>query len=172
MQASEQKAGINKMAITDTRAVFFGDNRYLRIVQQPRGKPEYVSTQKDALTSFQLASRFGSLGLLAHNFQAGKYFTELHLGDTLQLMDGSGNSQPFTVRQIKRFQALLPHSARSRFVDLETLERLGAAEVFKQVYKGDGNRVVLQTCIAEGNEKEWGRLFIICEPQEVTPDGA
>lgn len=166
MDNEKKVSAAPKMPISDTRAVFFGDDHYLRIVEQPRGKPEYVATRKDTLTNFQLASRYGSLGLLAHNFEAGKYFQELKIGDALRLMDGSGNSIPYCVKYIKRYQALSPRSPRSKFVDLETMEKLGAADVFKRVYMGDGTKVVLQTCIAEGKEEEWGRLFVICEPQK------
>lgn len=152
-----------KKPIIDVNGVYFGENRFLRVVNQPSGRPEFVSEISGVATNFQLASRYGNIGLIAHNFLGGKYFSSLNVGDTLYVMNGYRQRQPYRVSRIHRYQALNPHSPRSDFIDLETNLYYNVNEVFKRVYTGS-HHLILQTCIEKGNMKEWGRLFIIALP--------
>jgi hypothetical protein len=151
-----------KKPLEDVSGVYLGDNRYLRIVQQPRGRPEFVSGMSGVATSFQLASQYGTIGLIAHNFLGGRFFLESKVGDEIHVLDGFGRSRCYRVINIRQFQALEPRSPRSRFIDLDTHQTCTASEVFKEIYTGE-HHLVLQTCIEKGQIKEWGRQFVIAE---------
>jgi hypothetical protein len=158
----------SKKPLEDVSGVYLGDNRYLRIVQQPRGRPEFVSGMSGVATSFQLASQYGTIGLIAHNFLGGKFFLESKVGDEIHVLDGWGRSRCYRVISIRQFQALEPRSPRSQFIDLETYQTSSASEVFKEIYTGE-HHLVLQTCIEKGQIKEWGRQFVIAEPVNNQP---
>jgi hypothetical protein len=154
------------------RGVYARDGFALPVLQQPRENPGYVSGAEDVVTEFALASRYGSIGLLAHNHLAGKYFSSLGLGSQIQLIYGDGQVENFLVTRILRYQAISPTSPYTSFVDLESGETLTVNQVFTRVYTG-GRHLTFQTCIAQGGELSWGRLFIIAEPlPDYSDDGA
>ena len=153
----------SKKPLEDVSGVYLGDNRYLRVVQQPGGRPEYVSGISGVATSFQLASRYGTIGLIAHNYLGGRFFLDIKEGDVVHVLDGHGRSRRYQVTRIRQFQALEPRSPRSRFIDLETHQTQTASEVFKEIYTGE-HHLVLQTCIEKSRIKEWGRQFVIAMP--------
>jgi len=160
----------SKRPLEDVSGVYLGDDRYLRVVQQPGGQPEYVSGISGVATSFQLASRYGTIGLIAHNYLGGRFFLDVKEGDDVHVLDGNGRSRRYKVTSIRQFQALEPRSPRSRFIDLETHETQTASEVFKEIYTGE-HHLVLQTCIAAHGDESWGRLFIIAELVPPEPPG-
>ena len=143
--------------------VYLGDNHYLRVVQQPSGRPEFVSGVSGVATSFQLASSYGTIGLIAHNYLGGRFFLDVKEGDDIHVLDGYGRSRCYRVMRIRQFQALEPRSPRSRFIDLDTHQTATASEIFREIYTGE-HHLVLQTCIEKGQIKEWGRQFVIAEP--------
>jgi hypothetical protein len=154
---------VPKKPIEDVNGLFLDSGHFMRVVEQPSGHPEYVSGISNVATRFSLPTRYGNVGLIAHNFLSGKYFLELQPGDFLYLMDGYGKRRRYLVKSIQRYQALQPRSPRSNFINLDTQEFCSASEVFKRVYMGN-HRVVLQTCIQKGSIEEWGRHFVIAEP--------
>jgi hypothetical protein len=136
----------------------------LRVVYQPASNPGFVSTEDNVATYFMVPwEKAGNHGLLAHNYLAGRYFFNLKVGDIIQLVFGDGYYMDFEISEIKEFQALQPDSPYSNFIDLTTGEQLTVNDVFVEVYMGDFH-TTLQTCIANGNESEWGRLFTIAPP--------
>jgi hypothetical protein len=136
----------------------------LPIVQQPSGKPAFVSTLPNAVTQFDMASQYGTLGLLAHNTLAGAKFSGLEQGQFLTIVHGNGQIDYYRISAIERYQALSPNSPTSDFVDAAgNGARMDVTTLFNHVY-GPGNRLVLQTCIAANGELSWGRMFIIAEP--------
>jgi hypothetical protein len=159
-----RKAFAPKRTFGDVSGVYLGNERYLRVIQQPAGKPEYVSSISGVATHFQLAERHGNIGLLAHNYLGGRYFLDLKIGDDIYLMDGHRRTMRYRVARMYHYQALDPRSPRSQFIDLETRQVNSASDVFKRVYTGS-HHLVLQTCIQKGYIKEWGRVFIIAEPK-------
>jgi hypothetical protein len=159
-----------KKPLDGINGVFFGGNHFLRVVNQPEGRPEYVSDVSNAVTSFQLASNYGNIGLIAHNYLSGQYFDDLKLGDHIYTMNGFRQQRIYQVTSIRRFQALNPRSARSDFIDLDTRQRLTVNDVFRQIYTGE-HHLTLQTCIQRGGNREWGRLFIIAKPIFTIPQG-
>lgn len=146
------------------RGIYAQSHFAYQVIQQPSGQPGYVSAIAGVVTQFGLATSYGSTGLLAHNFAAGAQFDELEVGDVLYLVLGNGTYSRFVVTELQQYQALSPDSATSQFIDLSTRVEISASQLFTQVYAVP-NRLVLQTCIQNGNEDSWGRLFVIAEPE-------
>lgn len=145
------------------RGIYIPDILAAPVVQQPLGHNEFVSPRQNVLTQFDLAAQFGSTGLLAHNNLAGAGFSLLTLDQKIFLVYGDGRVQTFVITEILRFQALDPDNPSSKFVDVSNNSALKAAELFSKVYQREG-QVIFQTCIANGDELNWGRLFVIAEP--------
>ncbi|NPV85736.1 MAG: hypothetical protein HPY45_06975 [Anaerolineae bacterium] len=136
----------------------------LRVVQQPPNDPGYVSIRDGEATQFRLAATIANnIGLLAHNYLAGKQYFNIREGDLIQVVYGDGRVEEFEVTRILQYQALSPDSPTSDFVDLQNGATLSATNLFYEVY-GGAYHLTLQTCIARDNDSEWGRLFIIAEP--------
>jgi hypothetical protein len=133
------------------------------VVQQPSERSDFVSSWQNVVTQFNMASKVGSTGLLAHNYLAGKSFALLKGGQDFYLVYGDGRVVQFTVSEVLQYEALEPASASSKFVDLKSGSTLTHSALFLEVYDRPG-QVVLQTCIEKDNEPSWGRLFIIAEP--------
>jgi hypothetical protein len=133
------------------------------VVQQPAGQPGFVSSLADTLTQFGMASTYGSLGFLAHNTLAGSAFSEVELYQLITVVYGDGLTTIYQVMDIRRFEATLPSSPYSSFVDLDTNKTLSAADLFTQTY-GIRGTLVLQTCISKNGMDNWGRLFLIAVP--------
>jgi len=134
------------------------------IIQQPAGQPGFVSNEPQKITEFSLTRQYGTTGLLAHNHLAGAYFSSLQENDLLIMVNADKEYKFYRIEKILSFQALSPNSPYSDFVDLDNPSRiLNATELFYEVYTNEGS-LVLQTCIAQGNEPSWGRLFIQAQP--------
>ena len=160
----ERKAA--KKPIEMASGVYFGENRFLRVVDQPAGKPGYVSSISNTATNFQLAARYGNIGLIAHNYLGGRFFNDLKVRDKIYIMDGFGRKKNYRVIKILRYQAVNPRSTRSNFINLENKQFCTATDVFKRIYTGK-HHLVLQTCIKKGKNEEWGRIFIIAQPEKL-----
>jgi hypothetical protein len=132
------------------------------VTQQPSGSAAYVSSKRDVLTQFSSPKRYGTVGILAHNYLAGVSFYDLSRGQDIYVLYGDGTMAQYVVTDIRSFQALDPHSPYSDFVDLDTDTRHTAKSVFYQVY-GNKDKLVLQTCIEMQGNGSWGRMFVIAE---------
>ena len=137
----------------------------LKIVQQPKDNPAFVSTVPATLTQFAMASSYLTVGLLAHNFLAGAQFADMQVNQDIILVYGDGSLKNFKVSEIRSYQALSPNNPYSNFISTDSNNTLTSEDVFKQVY-AKGNQLVFQTCIQKGNEDSWGRLFIIADEAE------
>lgn len=136
------------------------------IVQQPNGNSVFVSSGQNYVTEYQTASKYGSVGLLAHNYLAGQYFFRISQGQEIKLAYSDGSSRTFVVTNIQRYQALTPDSPSSDFIDLRTGENLTATQLFWKTYGKGTGYLILQTCIFAEENPSWGRLFVIAEPIE------
>ncbi len=134
-----------------------------KILQQPSNNAGFVSTQPDALTQFRMAAQYNTIGLLGHDYLAGSYFFELKLDQDIVLVKGDGTLKYYRIFEIKRYQALSPTSPYSRFIDLDDNSQLSAEQLFYRIY-GEGNTLVLQTCISTEAVSSWGRIFVIARP--------
>lgn len=133
----------------------------LPVVQQPSGSSGYVSTASDTLTQFGMASQYGSIGILAHNYLAGKYFSSLSTGTVITLTFSDGSTKSYTVSDIKIYQALSPESMYSNFVDVNNPSNvLSSSQMFLSTF-GLNGALVLQTCVTKNGNSSWGRLFVI-----------
>jgi len=132
----------------------------LPIVQQPPGNDGYVSRTDGQITQFRTPSKFGNVGLLAHNDLSGRFFSGLTLGQDVQLVYGNDRIETFVVTDILRYRALQPDDLYSLFYDLRTKETLTVNQLFSKAYQGS-RHVTFQTCIAAPNNLTWGRLFVI-----------
>jgi len=147
------------------RGAYVPDLLALPVVQQPADQPFYVSSRDGELTQFAAVSRYGNIGLLAHNMFSGRLFSSLALGQEVRLVYGDGRVEYFVVAEILRFQALQPESVTSSFRNLDKDEVLTAGDMFNRAYTGK-RHLVLQTCIAANGNSSWGRLFVIALPRE------
>ena len=163
-----EKIASPKNPLEEVSGLYLGNRRFLHAVSQPSGKPEYVSSMSDVVTNFQLASRYGNIGLIAHNYLAGRHFLDLKIDDVVHVMDGKRRTRLYRVTKIYQYQALNPRSPRSNFIDLENSNHCTAKEVFERVYMGK-HHLVLQTCIRKGDIEEWGRQFVIADPIRYAP---
>jgi hypothetical protein len=142
--------------------VFVKDIMAVRVVQQ--SSPNFVSTITGTVTQFGLASQYGSIGLLAHNYLSGSDFSKLQMGTVIVLVFGNGDTKEFTVTAVKKYQALNPDDPYSDFIDLNEPDTdLSSTDLFKQTY-GTRGALVMQTCINNNGDPSWGRLFIIATP--------
>ena len=133
----------------------------LPIVQQHYAAE--VSTAPGTATQFGMAQNYGVVGLLAHNYLSGQEFFELGVGQPINLVYGDGRIEAFRVTRILRFQATIPESANSSFINLDTQKGTDAEGLFRQVYMGS-RHVTFQTCIENEGNSSWGRLFVIADP--------
>ena len=145
------------------RGIYAEDKFAFRVVQQPDKDPLYVSSKYDTVTDFQLAKESGNIGLLAHNYLAGKDFFTLHQGQRIRVIYGDGRLELFVVTKILSYKALQPKSPYSSFTSLSTGDTFTNEDVFKEIYQGN-RHLTLQTCIFNNSEPSWGRLFVIAEP--------
>jgi hypothetical protein len=121
-----------------------------------------ISRSNETLTQYGMAQTYGVVGLLAHNYLSGQYFTWLTAGRRFYLIYGDGRQEAYRVTQVLSYRATEPLSAYSNLVDLDTGEQLSAEGLFRKVYMGT-KHVTFQTCIAKDGQSSWGRLFVIAE---------
>lgn len=150
-------------SISTLRGVYVQGVMAYPVIQQPANNAGYVSSLNGRLTQFKLASTYGTVGLLAHNYLAGASFSQLKEGDIITLVYGNGRTSSFMVTDIQSYKAQTPTSPYSNFTDLETNDFYTAEQLFKKVYAGE-YRLTLQTCIEKDGDLSWGRLFIIAKP--------
>ncbi|MEA5077265.1 MAG: hypothetical protein VB013_01725 [Anaerolineaceae bacterium] len=154
-------ASVKNGNVNQITGVYAADKFALTVVQQPSGNAGYVSTASETVTQFGLASSYGSTGLLAHNYLAGKYFSSISSGATLTVIFGDGSKKNYTVSEVRQYQALDPTNLYSNFVNLsDSSKTLSSTDVFNETF-GKSGALVLQTCITKDGNSSWGRLFII-----------
>jgi len=146
------------------RGVYVPNVMALPIVQQPSGNAGYVSSNDGQATQFAMASQFGNVGLLAHNYLSGKSFSQIAVGQEVRLIYGDGRVEYFIVTEILQYQALQPNSPWSSFRSLNDDTTLNAEQMFKRVYAGD-RHVTFQTCVQAEGISSWGRLFVVAVPK-------
>ena len=145
------------------RGLYVDDQFALKVAQQPKDNPAFVSTKPDILTEFRYARQQGNVGLLAHNYLAGQYFSQIEINQVIYVVFGDGKFEAFKVTNIYRYQAVSPESPYSDLIDLATAKKSNVETIFKRIYTGS-HHLVLQTCINQDGNSSWGRLFIIAEP--------
>jgi hypothetical protein len=136
----------------------------LPVGQQPKGNAGYVTREPHKTTQFRLASKYGTIGILAHNDLAGAQFSGIRQNQYAIVIYGDGRLEYFLFGEVQKYQALTPTSTYSDFINQDgSEERLTASQLFNRIY-GQGERLVFQTCIAADGNPSWGRMFIIARP--------
>jgi hypothetical protein len=144
------------------RGVYIPRVLALPVVQQPNGNESYIASASSVLTQFQMAGKAGSVGILAHNYLAGRHFSLVEPGDQIILVYGNARTETFTVKSIQRYKAL----PKGMYKNIETRAYYDTGELFQRVYSGT-KHVTLQTCIEKNGSLTWGRLFVIATAQGV-----
>jgi hypothetical protein len=159
------KSDVNADVEAMLRGVSLQDEGNFPVVQQPADDTNFVSKNDGELTQFASASRYGNVGLLAHNYLSGKAFSQLRIGEEIQLVYSDGHVENFVVKEILRYKALDPKSPYSSFQNIDDKDEiLTVGQMFDRAYEG-GRHVTFQTCIAAEGNSSWGRLFIIAAPK-------
>lgn len=156
-------AGFDASRPADAQGLYAPGIFALPIVQQPQGKPVYVSIKPGEVTHFQLPERFGVIGMLAHNYLSGGDFYKLDIGQEVWLLFGSRYIKRYRVSSIERYQKLIPTSTDSDYVDLSTGNILTTAQLFARSYKGK-HHLTLQTCLEKDGQLNWGLFFVLAVP--------
>jgi hypothetical protein len=99
-----------------------------------------------------------ALAFAAHNTRAGALFLELQPGSRISYTDDL-----YTVTELVYMQALEPMDPTGDLID-EAGTRRTAGETWDYIYNRPG-ALVLQTCVERDGLTEWGRLFVIAEPE-------
>ncbi len=133
------------------------------VVQQPAGNDASVSPEEGVLTQFRRPAADGIIGLLAHNYAAGKSFDRFEPGSLVYVIYGDGTTDGYRLTKTIRFQAVNGKSTTTDFIDLANGEVQTVDQVYQQVYAGEPH-LTLQTCIQKLDDVNWGRLFILAEP--------
>ncbi len=136
----------------------------LKVIQQPANDVNYISPMRGTATHFGFAAQAGTLGLLAHNYSSGDLFSNLVVGQEVDVVYGDGSVHRYQVSTVRHFQALSPMDPYTNLADLDNGNaQLSSTDVFNQVY-GGGGMVVFQTCIKANGDSSWGRLFVTASP--------
>lgn len=165
VQAEASSTSLDSFSVTLKKSdsghlagVYVQDILALTVVQQ--ASKYSVSTKSGTVTQFGLAGKYGSIGLLAHNYLSGSTFSKLGVGTEIILVYGDGSTQKYKVTTIKKYQALSPADTFSNFINLDNPDAtISSEDVLDETY-GSGD-LVLQTCITKNSVSAWGRLFII-----------
>jgi len=148
------------------RGLYVKNLMALQVVQQPAGNDNFVTSAQGYATEFRMATAYGNIGMLAHNYLAGKSFFQLTSGQEIQIVYGDKTTKTFVVTYTQRYQALSPNSPTSDFIDLNSGKRLTASSLFSKIYADGSGNLILQTCIEANQNPSWGRLFVIAKPIE------
>jgi hypothetical protein len=138
------------------RGVYIPGVLALPVTQQPGENSNYISPMSKMLTQFSMADKTGNVGLLAHNYLAGGLFFEIKLDDLIILVYGNARMETYTVKQILQYEA----EPNGMYKNILSNDIVNTGELFTKMYSGE-HHITLQTCIAKGDNPNWGRLFII-----------
>lgn len=151
-------ATLSKTDSSQLIGVYVKNTLAAKVVQQSYST--YVSGSSRTLTQFGIASDYGSIGLLAHNYLSGSAFFNMRSGTEIFLVYGDGSTKKYKVTGIKKYQAVNPTDPYSDFIDLNNPGGvLSSDDVINETY-GSG-ALVFQTCISKDGNSLWGRLFVI-----------
>lgn len=145
------------------RGVFVQDVLGLPIIQQPVGEVAFVSNRSGEVTQFKSAADADVIGLLAHNYLAGKRFYRLVIDQEVRIIYGDGNYRRYRIDSISQYQKLTPSSLHSDLIDLQTGQQVTTEHVFARFYRGV-HHVTFQTCLEKNGLSNWGLTFIVASP--------
>jgi len=136
-----------------------------KVIQYPAGSDGSVSPEKGVLTQFLRPASDRVIALLAHNYSSGKLFDSFPIGSQMVVVFGDGHQETYRLREKERYHALNGASSQSDFIELNTGEKQSASELYEHVFGGEPH-LTLQTCIQNGDDQDWGRLFLVADRVE------
>ncbi len=140
--------------------IYVEDKIAMPMVQQLEGDHAFISSLPNTVTQFGLPADYGVLGVLAHNTEAGADFYSLEEGDVVFAVYGDGTLNRYQIENSEVWQAFNPHDPyNGSFESVETQETVSLRDLFMDTYTTP-DTLVFQTCFAQGDNSEWGRLFI------------
>jgi hypothetical protein len=158
----EFKSAMSTTNSSKVVGVYVNDVMAVRVVKQ--SSDSHVTNIANTVTRFGQADKLGSIGLLAHNYLAGAYFSQIDIGTKIYLVYGDGSSKEYKVTSIEQYQALSPDDPYSKFINLDEPEiKVSASNLLYEMYGTNGS-LVLQTCISKEGNLTWGRQFFIASP--------
>ena len=105
--------------LSKVKTIKLGSKIEFDVVDQPTGRSTYVSEEPNTLTSFRMANMQGVYGFLAHNYLAGKNFSNLIIGQRISINDEEEKQHRYVIKRVDKFQALEPKNPHSNFIDLK-----------------------------------------------------
>jgi hypothetical protein len=155
--------GLRQGIARQVAGVYSQDVMAFPVWQQPYHEFSFVYNQSDVVTEYRPArDATGNIGLMAHNNMAGSQFYRLDIGSVVSVVFGDGSVSHFQIVEVQKYQIVNDYEV----LDLQTGQVTGTGNVFYLVYGGD-YRLVLQTCITQDGNPEWGRMFWIAKPYDI-----
>jgi len=142
--------------------IWLPGNIGLQVIPQTAAGKGGVTEIPNTVNTFTLAEEYGATGLLAHVYQAGQYFSKLAPGSSVLLIYGDGKKLRYLVSQNLEYRSENPTDPNTNFIASDG-SVISQADLFTHIY-AHPERLVLQTCIIQGESTLWGRKFIIAEP--------
>jgi hypothetical protein len=130
------------------------------VIQQSADNDGIASPVRGVLTQFLRPAANRVIGLLAHNNASGTWFEHFPTGIPLFVIYGDGSKEIYKLTAKERFQAINGDSSTTDFIDLSSGEIRSANQVYQKMYSGKPH-LTLQTCIQNGDDLNWGRLFLL-----------
>jgi hypothetical protein len=112
----------------------------------------YISRDPNTLTQYT------SMGFVAHTYLGGSKFSKIQPGEIVILTYSDGHREFYRVTHIYQYQALTDRDFR----DMNTGEYVDQNTLFHKAYQP--GQVTFQTCISKDGQLDYGRLFVIAEP--------
>ena len=99
------------------------------------------------------------LGYWLTIFSPVAIFSEIKTGQEMILVYGDGSVQHFQASNIVDYQRLTPTDLKSNFLELASGQQLTADQLFSMYYH-KAHHLILQTCILNDGNPDWGVRFI------------
>ena len=138
--------------------IIFGGRSY-PVIQQYGQEPTWISRTPGAVTQF---NRGDGLGFLAHNYLAGADFAALRPGDIITVVYSDESKSYYLVSRSYDYK----HIGYRLYQFTDTGQNLASDALLDTMYQP--GELTLQTCIAQGGNDEWGRLFVHAHPVTFT----
>jgi len=87
----------------EIRGLYASENFAFHVIQQPRGQAGFISDIDGVVTQFSLPENYGVTGLLAHNYLSGRFFSQLKVGDVVQVVYGDGEISKYQIAEIQDY---------------------------------------------------------------------
>lgn len=136
------------------------------VVQQPADEEYFVSQDRCEVAEFREAEDYGVVWLLAHSHLAGGNFSDLDVGEKVFVEFDDEVIRSYSVVEIRRYRKL--ETVSSNAYDgllVDGQQEVSIVQVMKEFVAME-NYLILQTCIYGDDDRWWGFLFVVAEPDD------